>query len=186
MSYENAPATKMLATQCAVCNRPLVDAKSVETGMGPECRRKPGFALSCSEETRTAANKIVYRIALARSDAAWLAENGNGQTFAGFVARETEELRDIGFEQLAGVIEKRAICVRIVKREDGALNVFTPYKNGIGEAFQRIPGRCWSQREKANTIPNIGVARKALFKLLTDNFAGETAIGPKGPFTIPA
>lgn len=43
MSYESAPATKMLATHCACCARPLVDAVSVEAGVGPECRRRHGF-----------------------------------------------------------------------------------------------------------------------------------------------
>lgn len=41
--YENAPATRMLAIYCACCRKPLVDAKSVETGMGPVCRGKHGF-----------------------------------------------------------------------------------------------------------------------------------------------
>jgi hypothetical protein len=41
--YENAPATKMIAVNCACCARPLLDARSVETGMGPICRRKHGF-----------------------------------------------------------------------------------------------------------------------------------------------
>lgn len=43
MSYETAPATIMLATQCACCRRPLVDAVSIETGMGPVCRKRHGF-----------------------------------------------------------------------------------------------------------------------------------------------
>lgn len=44
MSYETAPATKMLATFCACCARPLVDAVSVETGVGPDCRKTHGYA----------------------------------------------------------------------------------------------------------------------------------------------
>lgn len=42
-TYENAPATRMLATHCAVCSRPLVDAASVEAGMGPDCRDRHGY-----------------------------------------------------------------------------------------------------------------------------------------------
>jgi len=33
----------MLATHCAVCSRPLVDAASVEAGMGPDCRDRHGY-----------------------------------------------------------------------------------------------------------------------------------------------
>ena len=66
-NYENAPATRLLATHCACCARPLVDAKSVETGMCPVCRKKHGFNIDCSESIRLQANKIVYQIALLRS-----------------------------------------------------------------------------------------------------------------------
>lgn len=40
--YENAPAAAMLATHCC-CGRPLLDAVSVEAGIGPDCRKKHGF-----------------------------------------------------------------------------------------------------------------------------------------------
>lgn len=43
MSYENAPATKMVATRCASCSRPLVDSESVNAGMGPDCRKRHGY-----------------------------------------------------------------------------------------------------------------------------------------------
>ena len=43
MTYESAPATKMIATHCAVCARPLLDAESVERGIGPDCAKRHGF-----------------------------------------------------------------------------------------------------------------------------------------------
>jgi hypothetical protein len=49
MSYESAPATKLLATHCACCSRPLVDAVSVETGIGPDCRKKHGYTQAQAE-----------------------------------------------------------------------------------------------------------------------------------------
>jgi len=42
-TYENAPATRLLATRCACCGRKLVDALSVQTGIGPECRTRHGY-----------------------------------------------------------------------------------------------------------------------------------------------
>lgn len=42
-TYENAPATKFVATHCACCGRALVDALSVQTGIGPDCRGMHGF-----------------------------------------------------------------------------------------------------------------------------------------------
>lgn len=41
--YENAPATKFLATHCLICRKPLVDAESVERALGPCCARMHGY-----------------------------------------------------------------------------------------------------------------------------------------------
>lgn len=40
MGYEDASATKMMATHCLMCGRPLVDPESLERGVGPICARK--------------------------------------------------------------------------------------------------------------------------------------------------
>ncbi len=72
MGYENAPATILLATNCACCGRALVDAVSVETCIGPECRKKFGIPSDATEEARNEANKIVFQLArggLTREDA---------------------------------------------------------------------------------------------------------------------
>lgn len=42
MGYEDAPSTKMIATNCVICARPLRDVVSVERGMGPDCAKKHG------------------------------------------------------------------------------------------------------------------------------------------------
>ena len=84
MSYENAPATILLATACACCGRPLVDAESVERGTGPDCAERfgvvdasgpanwaaaeqllagTGVALDSAESPRNAANKLVHFVA---------------------------------------------------------------------------------------------------------------------------
>src|SRR5687767_11998091 len=46
MTYENAPATRLLATRCACCHRALVDAESVERGVGPDCAKRYGYGLA--------------------------------------------------------------------------------------------------------------------------------------------
>jgi len=39
MSYETAPVTRLVATHCCMCGKPLCDAKSLELGIGPICRK---------------------------------------------------------------------------------------------------------------------------------------------------
>lgn len=71
-TYENAPATKLLATHCACCGRSLVDAVSVEHGIGPDCRERYGVDVVVDEAARKEANEIVFRLArrgLSRKDA---------------------------------------------------------------------------------------------------------------------
>ncbi len=66
MSYEEAPATKMLATHCIFCSRPLLDASSVEAGIGPICRGKVGYNDPVPNHARQEANKLIHRIATNR------------------------------------------------------------------------------------------------------------------------
>ena len=87
--YTDAPATDLLATRCAACGRPLLDAASVEAGMGPICRGRAGLdgagtgaawpavvALLAgtgveleSDDARRTANRVTHRIAADQSAA---------------------------------------------------------------------------------------------------------------------
>ena len=82
-SYENAPATIMLATHCCCCGRPLVDAISVELGIGPECRN--GRTDGISQEQREICNKLTAAAAVA-------AQEGNVEKVRAFAA----EIRSMG------------------------------------------------------------------------------------------
>lgn len=63
MSHENSPATKLLGTACACCGRALVDAESIETGIGPECRKRFGVDVVNDSAARDAANALVHAVA---------------------------------------------------------------------------------------------------------------------------
>jgi len=168
--YENAPATRMLATSCAVCGRPLVDSISVETGIGPECRKKHGYAVDVSEDARTEGNAIVYAIA---------AGAHTGPALAGALAR----LRAIGFDRLADTIARRRGEIEITASDDGArLIVRAPYCERAAGAWRAIPGRRWDPEAKANTVPV--TSRGALWALLRAFWPGSLALGPRGPFVV--
>jgi hypothetical protein len=168
-SYEDALATRMLATQCACCGRPLVDAVSVETGMGPECRKRHLKDVPVDEDTRKAVNALIYEIALKQSGME--------------IAAPLDELRKLGYDRLVKRIEKRCVPVRI-EEKDGRLLVRTPYDVDSVRAWRAIPGRRWDGEEKANTIP-VG-QRHSLWSLLRRFYPGALVVGPKGTFEIPA
>jgi hypothetical protein len=167
MSYENAPATKMLATHCACCGRPLVDAKSVEIGIGPDCRKKHGWDVDVPEANRRAANKIVYEIALKQQ---------------GFdVLKQCEALRALGFDKLAGIVEKRVADIRVMVVE-GEVRIVTPYNPEFVNAVRAIPGRRWHKEEKVWSVPLS--QRAALWKAMNVHYKGQLGLGPKGPFVV--
>lgn len=71
MSYETLFTTKVISTHCCACGRPLLDAQSVATGMGPLCRDKHliGFE-ALTEEQRVTANTIIHVLGALRNTSA--------------------------------------------------------------------------------------------------------------------
>lgn len=94
--YEEAPGTELVATHCAICGRPLLEADSVECGIGPICRKRYGYGVVTHEPNldrvrkllavlkmgdldvmdpevrRTTTNRLIYRIAARDPQAARL------------------------------------------------------------------------------------------------------------------
>jgi hypothetical protein len=162
MSYEDAPQTKMLATHCCVCGRPLVDAKSVELGIGPEC------------------GQLVHAASVYTS-----------QGRLDKVRECATAIGAIGLVGLAEILEDRCNdAVAKAKIEigeaDGRLWVSTPFKRSRKEEFTKawraIPGRRWDAAHECNVVP--ADQRPAVLALLKEFFPGEYAVGPKGPFMV--
>lgn len=168
MSYEDAPATRMLATHCAVCRRPLVDAKSVEIGMGPDCRKKYGYDLAVSPEARASANKIVYELAL-HADA------------TDELPAKIAELKSLGFEKLAMVVAERMAAVKVL-HEDGRYLTFTPYNVNFVDRIRTVRGRRWNKESKAWSVPD--TEKAALWSVLKSCFDGRYGLADKGLFEI--
>lgn len=200
MPYENAPATKMIAVECACCGRPLLDAVSVETGMGPHCRKKHGFSkpdfevdtvavittlaatlpaelyaaiVPSADEAdlpRRAANRLVHRIACLGSGAPSAFE-----TFASMV----NALSELGFVKLASRIKARWASIRI-EEANGELVLTSPFNETFVPEARAIPGRRWAK--PVNIFP--ASSKPQLWAALRKCFAGRIASGPKGLFVI--
>ena len=156
MSYESAPATKLLATRCACCGRDLVDSKSVECGVGPQCRKKHGYgeaqrpadwdkaatalgaacppealAACNAQNAHKAANVLVYHIAASQS--------------GGYVSNYIGALAALGYTRLARRMVQRLNGI-IVDAAEGRLVVRAPYSENLnirglqGAAYSRSRG----------------------------------------------
>lgn len=180
MSYENAPQTKFVATHCCACGRPLVEADSVELGIGPICREKFGFDGISDPLARSEANALVYEIS-ARQKESWAA-------VAPLIAR----MRELGYEKLAARCQDRLaptpeIFIDVV--EGKLYRVVAPYKEEATPTWRGIPGRFFRKlkNEEGKEIPYNFVPlaeKKALWKLLNPHYAGKIGQGPQGVFEI--
>ena len=182
--YTQAPATHLLATNCVCCGRPLVDACSVELGIGPECRNGI-FPEGIDDCDRKIANEHVHKAAIA-------AQKGNVET----VLELSELIRELGFIDLANKVQRRfkngaAKAQRkadIVIIEDGDdLLVKTPFRRGDKDAFveawRKIPGRRYDRAKRLNRVPKD--AKAGLWDLLRTFFPNKWGKGPKGVFRVP-
>lgn len=169
MSYENAPATVMLATHCAACKRPLVDAVSVEIGMGPDCREKYGYSEAVEPSNREQANKLINEVARG-VDGARL-----GEIY--------ETLQELGFARLVEKLASKAISVTIVA-QGNALMVFTPYNPAYVEDIKRDCRARWNKESKAWVTLADPASKACLLRVLKRHYSGAIATGPKGLFTI--
>jgi hypothetical protein len=168
-NYENAAATKLLATSCCACGRPLLDAASVVAGMGPDCRQKYGVG-SLDEETRMQANAHIYQIALHQEGPE--------------VAKLLSSLRELGLDSLADRIVKRLArrYHAVVTTGSESFTVKASYDVAMAANLGRISGRRWDAANKVNVFPL--AAKRAVWEALKSAFPGATCLGPHGEFQL--
>ncbi len=163
--YTNAPATALVATRCALCGRPLLDAPSVECGMGPVCRERA--LVGAPEANRGEVNALVARIAADTSAAdvpamvACVAALGYGA----LAERLTERLA-----------EGKAVTVRA---EGDGFAVAAPFSEAFNAALRaHAPGRRWDKEARVWRIP--AKAKRGLWEALLEAFPGAPLITDRG------
>jgi len=203
MSYENAPATILLATNCACCGRPLVDATSVETGVGPDCRRKYGYDDAQGPPDWLAAVEALNpRLVpnLFGSGRSATAEWGvdaravsNLLTHRFALATDPAEkgalvaaIGFLGFTKLATKLAESALGKVEVLPAGDRLAVKTPYRADFVAALKaaRIGAR-WDRETKVWTVPVDQRARAGLWGALRAHFAGALLVSERGTTTVP-
>jgi hypothetical protein len=172
MGYETAPATEMLATNCACCGKELVDAESVQAGMGPECRKKHALPNTLIDEDRQKANKLVYLIAK--------------DQYGLDVDKAIAELKALGCDKIVKRIQdrvygKKRVVVTVHEDEEAKENRFdlkSPYDDDFVYRVKKVQGRKWDGDKKVNHFPIEAWAR--VWDLIADCYAGKMAVFPTG------
>jgi hypothetical protein len=176
----------MIASNCACCGRPLVDAKSVECGVGPECRKRHGFgeaqhspdfaaarvhipeiAGETEADAHKAANVLVYQIAL---------DQAGERVLACVLACAA-----LGYETLAARVAERVSGKLSVLADGTDLLVRTGYSE-LAVVMYRPLGR-WDKEAKAWRIP--AARRGELWASLKVLYGGRLLKTDKGIVKIP-
>lgn len=190
-NYENSVQCKLVAVNCAVCARPLVDDISVETGVGPTCRKRHGYAEAQGEpnwpaveetlqvmvadapimealakrQQQRLGNLIVHRIAVHQQ--------------GGVVPALIGALADLGFTKFSNILAKRVTTVEI--GFEGDLITFrTPYEDDAIKALKDLRWKHrirWDAQRKLNTIPVVN--KPILWAWLRAHYAGHLGIVEK-------
>ncbi len=198
MSYANMTATKLIATRCVACDRPLLDSLSVTWGMGPTCRKRAG--ISPTMPHRELANQLVHAAAIA-------AENGRTAD----VVDKAQRLHHLGLAKLHDILIKRFVKITLQEEtdSDGAVwvHVYTPFDPTFLDALRtHVPahGQLADGTEVAvkvkvtdpNKLNGRGQPRfkcwkvrrgfcRSLLRALAQTWPGRQALGPRGVFQVP-
>ena len=168
-TYENAPATQLVATHCACCGRALVDANSLKIGVGPTCAARHGFtkasifpnwdgvkaALSAEEYGALEIDKRrpIYKDSeVARFVANRLVYRVAADPSGPQTKSRTLALVALGYPELAERIAERLGAVR-VKEEGDVLVVEAPLSETFIAAMRRVPGSRWVGERQARLVP---------------------------------
>lgn len=203
MSYENAKATGLIATHCVCCGRPLLDAESVELGIGPVCREKHGYNEGITGDARRKANALVHEAAAVQG------------TNAGRVVEIAVEIGKLGLGKLSGIILARFVEIHVTAARahrfdwDGAkrkevdsgveidvLQVRTPYHPTFSQELRTQLAGAYRRPVYDGQNPHTGKPKfshweveassaRKLLGVLATCFPGRPAIGTKGPFNVP-
>lgn len=178
MSHDNAPATKLVATHCAICGRPLLDAESLVLGVGPVCVKRD--LPQEQDEERVKANELIYQIAaLQKSD--WLRVRTllvalHALPRYGTLARKIQDRLQ----------PKAQLSLKAVGQE---LHLYAPYKAETLADLRAIAGRRFVRGVDAkgkevcyNAVPRS--QKRALWTLLQRHYSGLALETPGGDVVL--
>lgn len=187
MSYLDAPAVGLVATSCCVCGRPLLDAESLASGIGPVCADKTGYGRAgLDPAVRGEVNRLVFELAAYGRDVR--------------AVERLARLRELGFGALVVRVEERLAALVEIRTAlvDGSspVRVFAEFPkvedkgafDSLVVDLRRVPGRRWEEvpgvKGRRNTFPRTPEASVAFRQVLARHFPGRVVGGLKGLYVV--
>lgn len=184
-----SPSSLLVAVFCGACGLPLVDAVSIETGIGPICRRKHGYESMQGDANWELARRLLGPVACLD-----MAEVGESRDWAHAVAnrichrvavfqdgpdvaRMVQGLAALGFRRMAARMAERLGAVT-VEAEGDELVVRMSFDQSQRCELRSIPGRTWDRDAHVNRVPVS--SRRELWAVLRAGLPGSLVSGPGG------
>jgi uncharacterized protein DUF6011 len=194
MGYEDSPGVDLVATNCALCGRPLLDADSVECGMGPTCRARHGAGVVALEPDWLAVGNLVESLpeAYAGRVSCFIAF-GEARPLANWavnrIAADPAKIwcdalilvvAAAGFVRLAAALaDRHSRQVVNVEQLGSELVVRAPYNEEFVQTTRHWRGRHWDPSARVVRFPVS--SRAALWDALRASFgAGTMVVGANG------
>lgn len=169
-----SPIFKFLRCHCRVCRSPLIDAVSIEMGLGPGCRVYGShLSVGVSPSVKRRANLLLRHVA------------GQWFTYRSVPDAEIAELVVLGFQGLVRQVLDATSVIWIqgrvfsnhwrpgYGREAPRLCVRTPYRPEAVVDLRSIPERAWDSTLGVNVFPfESRGARRAVWAWLRRWFPG--------------
>lgn len=171
MSYENAPATQALNTHCRRCKRPLLDATSVQLGIGPECRQKWGISVELLGNDE--ANKLI-------------AHTMRNTTTSAEVVANIKALEELGFSSVASKLGQSISQITVERdNENKGFLLAVPFRADFGLIMKQsgVKGAYFKKEAQKRWFVPFASA-KALFTALKKAYPDHIGYGSQGLFSI--
>lgn len=200
--YTKSPVYEMVPTHCSCCKRPLVDATSVEFGVGPVCRDKYGYedAHPVTAEVEAAMTDVMSKFSdlafagrvmeAVKADDSRKAANLLNRLMAVSLTKKVSEadillgtkaLATLGYTTLSARVSEVLTTVKI-EEVDGRVKVVAPFNEAFVDATRAIKGSRFDRDSKCWTVPS--TEKAALWGAIKESFSGKMGTGPKGVFKI--
>jgi hypothetical protein len=184
MGYEQATATKMLATHCCVCGRPLRDVASVEAGIGPVCAERLHVMTA---DLPAGVKAEVSRLVNLASQAFSRTELAAMLDIAGKIAAlgaATVALKIVE-ATVPDAVSIMPVTITEAGRTFDVYSLSGPYVDGTGAALRAAGVRGARYANKSWTVPRTADNRRALYAATITLYPGAPLVTPKGVSRVP-
>lgn len=159
---------RLLKQRCIACGKPVVEAQSVEAGMGPVCRKRYAWE-GLPADSRELLNNVLTELSFDPT-----IDN---------VCRAIGTAQRVGADRLEKLLIARFVDVEVVETNDKFYTIRFDYHEGMILRLRKAPGAFFNRKQKVWWVPQVN--RHFLWVAICENYPGRLCKSAKGITRIP-